>query len=177
MSESTVPNFLTADSKAIDFDKMMEHIKATYKVDYRDVLGRDTPKRQRKADKLKKEWAFANGFGESWTRIYSKREPCNAGDPLYEEYIRIEQGWFADGGEKFLTEIPYMDVWHWLIDNDFNGIYDFPRGETPTIIMDLTEARILTLPQHVAVVFALIHREVAAHTGFNPAEVPFRIKC
>lgn len=167
-------SFIHSDGKSILFDKLMSHIKFTYKVDYRDVAGRNTHYRHQKAEQLKKAWAFANGFGDAWNRVKAAKT-LNKDVPEYRDYIAIEQGWYKAEGEAFINQKPYLDVWHWLYDNDFE---DFREKETCEL--DLTEERILSkedpLPPHVMLVFSLMHRELKDLKQFDLSAVPFRVK-
>ena len=139
----------------INFNNLMKDIKEKYKIDYRDMAGVYSKDRVKLADQMKKDWAYRNNLGESYERVKASKE-CRAGLPLYDEYIKIEQGWFKDEGSAFYDELPYLDVWHWLLDNDFE---DMENGGT--FDLDISMKRIFgSEPEYVRIIFALMRKEL-----------------
>jgi hypothetical protein len=148
---------------AVDFMRFVDNVSKKYGFDYRDMAGKWSAKNYKKFDRLKKQWAFNNGFGEAWQRV--KDAPrCNKGDPEYADYIAIEQGWYHAEGAKLIDEIPYQDVWHWMIDNDFENLH---KGSVYELYLGEDRFENENVPEYVKTVLRAIQTEVLDHPAFN----------
>ena len=132
-------------SGQINFFQFVRQLEAKHGFDFHDM-----------AQRYEQQVKLCKARGINHTKWYNKKfTDMNA--------VELEVKELGDA-------IPYQNVWHWLIDNDFD---DITKG--PDNILDLSEDRLSEeMPDYVAKFFRIMRDELNAE-GITEDDVEFYV--
>lgn len=103
----------------IDFNAFTDAIEAKHGWDYRDMAGRYSEATKAKESAFHAQWMKDNGYeGKEHVLDYPKGSRKDWPQDSEEMALRIEISKKFEPIRK-AHELPYQDVWHWLLDNAF----------------------------------------------------------
>jgi len=150
--------------KALDFHPFVDELEKKYGFYFRDMAGKYSKGSLDKQKTHKQQWMEDNGFGgkeyvldkpEGQQEDWSKDSP--------EIALRIEIN------TKYRRQddlIPYQDVWHWLLDNDF---CELRRGGLNYLnLLDNIEEE--STPEFVKTFLRAVLEEVKDHPEYYDGE-------
>lgn len=138
----------------IDFNDFMDALGEKYGWNYRDMAGKYTTEGREKTKALKAQWLKENGY-EGKEHVLDVPVGSKIDWPVGSEEmnLRIEINQKFNRIEK-AYEVPYQDVWHWLMDNAF---YDISNGSMQYLAVDLIDE---DTPDYVQTVLNAIYETV-----------------
>lgn len=154
----------------IDFNEFMDHLRAKYGWNYRDMAGKYSSEGRAKAKELKTQWMIDNGYeGKEYVLDQPKGSKIDWPVGSVEMNLRIEINTkFRRVEEQF--EVPYQDVWQWLTSNAF---YDVNNGSIQYLDCDEYDDE---APDYVLTVLKAIDAEIPpAHPARQSGSIQFYI--
>lgn len=149
-----IPIYKSSDRRpAIDFCPFARELEKAYGFEHRDMGGKY--KHQREA----KEVADKIDGSDGWytTRPADYNEKQKEASDVYHELLK--------------SSPPYQDVWHWLLDNDFD---EFQRGSDNNYL-SFSSLEEEETPEYVKVFLRAVQEVVKDHPAYDGEDVRFHI--